>query len=40
MECAVEDTRGNGIVRGILGVVETRGEVDFGIGEIDILETR
>ena len=38
MEGEVEGTRGNGIARGILGVVETRGEVDCGTGETNLLE--
>ena len=38
IEGAVEGTRGNVIARGILGVVETRGEVDFGTGETYLLE--
>ena len=38
MEGEVEGIGGNEIARGILGVIKTRGEVDCGIGETDLLE--
>ena len=38
MEGKVEGTGGNEIARGILGVVKTRGEIDCGTGETDLLE--